>query len=120
MIADAELMRVLRSIDRRLALLTSDEERRLQTSLRAELLRTSARASMFEAIDGRRGSPELAKAGGVSDRAAQLFVKELLELGIVEVVPGTSRGLIVVREEDAIVRWYRDRVRGEDSPPATE
>src|SRR6266508_1518700 len=65
---------LLRSIDRRLALLTGAEERKLRAKLRAELLRTSARMSMFDSIDGRAGSPELAKAAGVTDRAAQLFV----------------------------------------------
>ena len=66
---------------------------------------------MFEAIDGKRGSPELADAAGVSDRAAQLFIKELLDLGLVNVVSGTTgRGFIVDRDEDAIVRWYLHRV----------
>lgn len=113
---DDPTLRLLRSIDRRLALLTGAEERKLRAKLRAELLRTPARLSMFDAIDGRTGSPDLAKAAGVTDRAAQLFVKELLDLGLVEVAPGTTgRGVFVARNEDAIVRWYLDRTRDDDS-----
>lgn len=108
----SESIRLLRSIDRRLALLTGEEERRLRSRLRADLLRTAARVAMFDAIDGRRGSPDLAKAAGVTDRAAQLFVKELLEMGLVDSVPGVAgRGVIVARNEDGIVRWYLDRAR---------
>jgi hypothetical protein len=108
----SESIRLLRSIDRRLALLTGEEEWRLRSRLRADLLRTAARVAMFDAIDGRRGSPDLAKAAGVSDRAAQLFVKELLEMGLVDSVPGVAgRGVIVARNEHGIVRWYLDRAR---------
>lgn len=108
----SETIRLLRSIDRRLALLTGEEERRLRSRLRTDLLRTAAKVAMFDAIDGRRGSPELAKTAGVTDRAAQLFVKELLELGLVDTVQGTGgRGVIVAPNEDGIVRWYLDRPR---------
>ena len=113
-----QTIRLLHSIDRRLALLTGAEERKLRAKLRAELLRTSARMSMFDSIDGRAGSPELAKAAGVTDRAAQLFVKELLGLGLVEVAPeATGRGVIVARNEDAIVLWYLDLSRHDDDQP---
>lgn len=114
----SETIRLLRSIDRRLALLTGEEERRLRSRLRADLLRTAARVAMFDAIDGHRGSPDLAKAAGVTDRAAQLFVKELLELGLVDTVQGAGgRGVIVARHEDGIVRWYLDRAREDAEAP---
>jgi hypothetical protein len=46
----------------------------------------------------------------VSDRAAQLFVKELLELGLVRPVADASgRSVIVERHEDAIIRWFVER-----------
>jgi len=65
---------------------------------------------MFDAIDGQKGSPELAKAAKVSDRAVQLFVKELLDLGLVRVAPeATARGIVVARDDDAIVDWYLQR-----------
>jgi len=103
---DTETLRLLRSIDRRLAILSGAEARKSRAKLSADLLRTTARTAMFDAIDGQKGSPDLAKAAGVTDRAAQLFVKELLDLGLVEVVPGTTgRGVIVTRNEDAIVGW---------------
>lgn len=110
---DTESLRLLRSIDRRLALLTGAEDRKLRAKLVADLLRTPARTAMFDAIDGQKGSPDLAKTAGVTDRAAQLFVKELLDLGLVEVVPGTTgRGFIITRNEDAIVGWYQRASEG--------
>lgn len=105
---DDELVRLLRSIDRRLALLTASQDRRLRETLKTDLLRTPARIAMFEGIDGVGGSGELANLGGVGDRAAQLFVKELQELGLVRVVAGGGQGkpLIVERDEAAVIDWY--------------
>jgi hypothetical protein len=108
--SDDELVRLLKSIDRRLALLTASEDRELRQAVRTELLRTPARTAMFEGIDGVRGSGELAKRGEVSDRAAQLFVKELQELGLVRPVPGgAGRTVIVEHDEAAIIDWYLQR-----------
>jgi hypothetical protein len=106
-----ELVRLLTSIDRRLALLTASQDRDLRQTLRNELLRTPARIAMFEGLDGERGSGELAKLGGVGDRAAQLFVKELQDLGLIRVVSGGGQGktLIVERDEAAIIDWYLQR-----------
>jgi hypothetical protein len=106
-----ELVRLLTSIDRRLALLTASQDRDLRQTLRNELLRTPARIAMFEGLDGERGSSELAKLGGVGDRAAQLFMKELQDLGLVRVVSGGGQGktLIVERDEAAIIDWYLQR-----------
>jgi Fic family protein len=108
--SDDELVILLRSIDRRLALLTASQERAVRVAMRDELLRTPARIAMFDGIDGVRTSPELAKLAKVSDRAAQLFVKELLDLGIVRPVPGDSgRTVIVERDEARIIRWHIER-----------
>jgi Fic family protein len=108
--SDDELLMLLRSIDRRLALLTASQDRDVRMSLRKELLRTTARIAMFEGIDGVRTSPELAKIAKVSDRTAQLFVKELLDLGIVRPVPGASgRTVIVERDEAGIIQWHIER-----------
>jgi hypothetical protein len=107
---DDDLVRLLSSIDRRLALLTACQDRDLRQALKAELLRTPARNAMFEGIDGARGSGELAKLGAVSDRAAQLFVKELLGLGLVRPVTGSDgRTVIVERHAAAITDWYLQR-----------
>jgi hypothetical protein len=108
--SDDEVVTLLRSINRRLALLTASQDRDVRLALRDELLRTPARIAMFDGIDGVRTSPELAKVAKVSDRAAQLFVKELLGLGIVRPVPGSGgRTVIVERDEDAIIRWHVER-----------
>jgi hypothetical protein len=114
--SDSESLRLLRSMDRRLALLSGAENRKMRARLVTDLLRAPGRTAMFDAIDGQKGSPEIAKAAKVSDRAAQVFVKELLDLGLVQVVPeATARGVIVARDEDAIVNWYLERA-AEDRP----
>ncbi|HEX8102058.1 MAG TPA: hypothetical protein VF533_05575 [Solirubrobacteraceae bacterium] len=114
MAADDEVLRLLRSIDRRLALLTGPQEGALREALRTEVLRTTARIAMFEGIDGRRGSGELAKLGSVSERAAQLFVKEMLEMGLVRPADtGGGRMVIVEHDNAAILEWFRKRSPGE-------
>jgi hypothetical protein len=112
---DERALRLLASIDRRLALLSGTQERDLRQALVNDLLRTTARVRMFDGMNGRRGSPELAKMAGVSDRAGQLFVKELLEMGIVRMATRepSGRGVIVERDEDAIVQWYVKRGTGQ-------
>lgn len=102
---DPEILNVLRSIDRRLALMTGKEERDVRRVLVAEILTTAARVAMWDAIDGKTGSPELATLAKVSDRAAQLFVKDLIDTGLVRPVVG-GRGTVVEKDEDAIVQWY--------------
>jgi Fic family protein len=107
--SDDELVALLRSIDRRLMLLTASQDRDLRNRLRDELLRTPGRIAMFDGIDGVRTSPELAKLAKASERAAQLFVKELLNLGVVRAVPaGGGRAVIVERDEAGIVEWYME------------
>ena len=65
---------------------------------------------MFDGIDGQRTGAELAKLAGVSERAGQRFVTELLEVGVVRRVQGTTgRAVIVERDEAAIINWYLER-----------
>lgn len=104
---DDSVLRVLASIDRRLALLTGRQERDMRRAVEQGLLRSEGRIKMFRSIDGQRSSPEIAKSAGVSDRAAQLFVKELLDAGLVrDTGSGSGRGIIVERNDEAIVQWY--------------
>jgi hypothetical protein len=114
---DEGALRLLASIDRRLALLTGQQERDLRQALVADLLRTPARVAMFDGIDGKRGSGELGKTASVSGRAGQLFVKELLDMGLLRQAnaSGGPRGVIVERDEDAIVQWYLRRGRTEEA-----
>lgn len=105
---DREILSVLRSIDRRLALMTGKEDRDLRRALVEEVLTTQARVAMWDGIDGKTGSAELAKIAKVSERAAQLFVKDLLDAGLVRPVPG-ARGTVVEKNDDAIVEWYLGR-----------
>jgi hypothetical protein len=115
-VENGDLLIVLRSIDRRLALLTAREERDVRSALVADVLNTEPRQKIFDAIDGIRGNPELATVGGVTPRATQNFVNQLLELGLVRSV-GTSREMIVVRNDDGILRWYL--ARPADHQPAS-
>jgi len=106
---DERTLRLLASIDRRLALLSAGQERDMRQALHTEL-RSDARVKMFELIDGTRTSQELARAANVTERAAQLFVKELMETGLArDTGRGSGRAVIVERDEDAIVRWYIGR-----------
>lgn len=109
MATDDEVVPLLASIDRRLALLTVSQERDLRQAL-VEFLRTPARVAMFDAIDGQRGSRELAGIGGGSERAAQLFVNELLDLGLARPATANARPVIVERDEGGIVAWYLNRI----------
>jgi hypothetical protein len=107
-----DVLGVLRSIDRRLALMTGREERDVRRALITDLLTTPARVVMWDAIDGKAGSPELARLAKVSERAAQLFVKDLLDVGLVIAVAGL-RGTVVQQDQDAIVQWYLRRSAAE-------
>jgi hypothetical protein len=106
-----EVVSLLGSIDRRLALLTAPQERDLRKAL-TEFLRTPARLAMLDAINGELGSRELSEIGGGSERAAQLFVNELLDLGFVRQTTASTRPVIVERDEAAIVAWYLKREAG--------
>ena len=107
MVDEDPTLKVLKSIDRRLALLTMREDRAVLQRLRAEVLRTAPRIQMFHAIDGNKTTPELAKGANVSERAAQQLVKDLADLGLVHTVSsGAGRGLIPVKDDEAIVDWY--------------
>lgn len=107
---DERLIPLLASIDRRLALLTAVQERDMRRVLQEELLRTRGRVAMFNSFDGVRTTAEVAKAAGVSVRAVQLFVKEMIDLGILsEVGSSAARGLVAAHDEYGIVRWYVGR-----------
>jgi hypothetical protein len=107
---DDALVALLTSIDRRLALLSAPEEGELRRALATDILKTESRIAMFDGIDGVRGSSELGKLGGVGERSAQLFVKELLELGLVREVPNSGgRTVIVDKDDAAILNWYLAR-----------
>lgn len=105
-----EVLRLLASIDRRLALLTGPQEHDLRRALETDVLRTRERIAVFRNIDGQRGSPEIAKATGVGLRSVQGIVKELAGKGLVrDTGRGSGREIIVERDDDALVRWYVER-----------
>lgn len=106
---DPDVLTVLRSIDRRLALLSGQEDRGIRKALAEAILTTPARILMWDGIDGRTGSPDLAKTAKVSERAAQAFAKELLDSGLVKAV-ASARGTVVAKDDDAIVQWYLRRL----------
>ena len=110
MARDDDVVKLLGSIDRRLALLTAREARQLRQALESEVLTTPARVKMFDAIELGRGGADIGRAAGVSPRAGQLFIKELLDLGLLRAVTdGDGRELGVERDDDAILDWYLHR-----------
>jgi hypothetical protein len=107
---DDRVVGLLASIDRRLALLTATHERDLRRAVEQDLLRSDGRTKMFDAIDGIRTSNEIAKIAGVSDRAVQLFVKEMLDAGFVrDAGTGSGRAVVVEHDDVALVQWYANR-----------
>jgi len=109
-----ELLRLLRSIDSRLALLAAPQEADLCARLASEVLRAGGRQAMWDAIDGGRTSNDLAKAAKVSDRFAQMFVNELLALGLVRRVERASKkGTVVEKDRIGLVQWYLASVSSE-------
>lgn len=106
-----DVIRVLVSIDRRLALLTAHQEREMRREVEQGLLRSEGRTKMFDAIDGRRTSEEIAAVAGVSKRAAQLFVKELQDAGLARDTGTGTRGSVIVElDDEALVQWFVARV----------
>lgn len=106
-------LRILASIDRRLALLTATHERDLRRAFSSEMLRTESRTKMWAAINGERATPEIAKEAGSNLRVTQIFVKEMLEAGFVkDTETGVGRAVIVDRDDEAIIRWYATRDDG--------
>jgi hypothetical protein len=104
---DEKVVDLLKSIDRRLALLTAPQERAMRQALERDLLRSEGRIKTFNAIDGIRTSPEIAKVAGVGDRAVQLFVKELLDAGLLRDTGSSSgRAIVVEHNQDAIVQLF--------------
>ena len=110
----AELLRLLRSIDSRLALIAAPQETELHGRLTSEVLRAGGRQAMWDAIDGVRTSNDLAMAAKVSDRFAQMFVNELLALGLVRRVERAStKGTVVEKDRIGLVQWYLASIGGE-------
>lgn len=115
----AEVLRLLRSIDSRLALIAAPQEVELGNRLTSEVLRAGGRQAMWDAIDGVRNSNDLAKAAKVSERFAQMFVNELLALGLVQRVERESRkGTVVEKDRIGLVQWYLANVSGETAGAA--
>lgn len=100
-------LRLLASIDRRLALLTATHERELRVAFESEILRSEGRQRMWDRINGQRSTAEIAKEAGSNLRVTQIFVKEMLDAGFVkDTQTGGGRAVIVDRDEEAILRWY--------------
>jgi hypothetical protein len=77
--SEARSLQLLASIDRHLAVLAGAEEAKLRDAI-VGFLKTESRVKMFDALDGRRRSPDLARLAGIIERSAQRFVQELIEL----------------------------------------
>jgi predicted HTH transcriptional regulator len=107
---DEAILTLLQSIDRRLALLTLTQQKDIQQRLNKEVLRTDARLAIYQAINGNRTSPDIAKMTGASERAVQMVVKELLDAGLVRQTGKAGRGPLVERDESGVIKWYLDRL----------
>lgn len=107
---DEAVVRLLRSIDRRLALLTATQERDLLRAFREEILKTPQRIALWALVDGRRAAPDIVKETDGNLRVTQKFVKEMLDGGFLkDTKTGTGSAVIAEHDEDAILRWFVTR-----------
>lgn len=104
---DDGVVRLLTSIDRRLALLTATQERDLRQAFEKEILKTPQRVTLWAMVDGRRAAPDIVKETGGSLRVTQKFVKEMLDAGFLkDTKTGTGTSVVAEHDEDAILRWF--------------
>jgi hypothetical protein len=107
---DDDVVRLLTSIDRRLALLTATQERDLRRAFEEEILKTPQRVALWALVDGRRAAPDIVKETGGNLRVTQRFVKEMLDAGFLkDTKTGTGPAVIAEHDEDAILRWFVTR-----------
>ena len=107
---DEEVVRLLTSIDRRLALLTATQERDLRRAFEEEILKTPQRIALWEKVDGRRGAPDIVKETGGSLRVTQIFVKDMLEAGFLkDTKTGTGKAVIAEHDDEGVLRWFVNR-----------
>lgn len=107
---DDDVVRLLTSIDRRLALLTATQERDLRRAFEEEILKTPQRVALWALVDGRRAAPDIVKETGGNLRVTQKFVKEMLDAGFLkDTKTGTGTAVIAEHDEDAILRWFVTR-----------
>lgn len=110
---DDEVLRMLISIDRRLALLTATHARDLRKALEEDVLKTANRIEIWDNINGRRAAPDIVKETGGNLRVTQKFVKELLDAGFIrDTNTGAGTAVVAEHDDEAILRWYVDRKMG--------
>lgn len=79
-----ELILEIKKVNEFLALLSIKPMLRVLEKLKEKrILTTKERIKMFILIDGERSSLDIAEKVGVSNRAAQLFISDLVEQGLV-------------------------------------
>ena len=108
-----EVVRLLRSIDRKLSLVTAGHELVMLRAFQAEILRTRPRTAMWAAIDGKTSTAGLAHAAGASERLAQMFVKEMRESDFVR---DADDDRYVEQNEDAVLCWHTTQMQSRSIP----
>ncbi|MDP9066783.1 MAG: hypothetical protein M3N53_00350 [Actinomycetota bacterium] len=107
---DEDVVRLLTSIDRRLALLTATQERDLRRAFEEEILKTPQRVALWGLVDGQRAAPDIVKETGGNLRVTQKFVKEMLDAGFLkDTKTGTGTAVIAEHDQGAVLRWFVTR-----------
>ena len=108
-----DILTELRKISGYLELLSLNSVSELITILKnAGILNTRRRVDMFLLIDGNRTIPEIAKEVGVSERGAQLFIKELAKRQIVN-TDKKGRAYVPVKNYESVIKIIQTVKGGE-------
>lgn len=107
MAEDEDVVLLLTSIDRRMALLTATQERDMRRAFEDEVLKTPQRVALWAQINGRKAAPDIVKETGGNLRVTQRFVKEMLDAGFLkDTKTGAGSAVVAEHDEDAILHWF--------------
>ena len=108
-----DILAELKKINSYLAFLSLNSALELITILKnIGILTTKRRVHMFLLIDGNRTTSEIAKLVGVSERGAQLFIKELTDRQIVN-VEKRGNAFIPVKNYEKVIEIVHTTKGGE-------
>lgn len=99
------LIKIGEQILAELQLLTSATKAAALLRFQNDFLVTEPQRKMYEAIDGEKDAQEIADIAGVSLRAAQLLIKDLVDNDLVNVTK-RSRSKIPCKATDKIATYY--------------
>ncbi len=108
-----DILAELKKISSYLALMSLNSASELITILKnIGILTTKRRVDMFLLIDGNRTTSEIAKLIGISERGAQLFIKELADRQLVN-VEKRGNAFVPVKNYEKVIEIIQTTKGGE-------